>query len=502
MGIIGRQGFKKTIISYIGVFFGLVSTLYIYPLEEAMYGLARFLISVSSLLVPLLSFGTSTLVLRFFPVFRDPKSGHHGFLGLLLILSTVFFLIFSVFLVVWRDVFYQVLRTINLDVEVFSENLLETGVLVYFLITIGLITNYISNFQRIVVPGIFNSLYFKIGLPILILLFYFQLIHEAQFKWGLIFIHFLILASLVIYTVFLGEFHLKPDFSFVTKKIAKSMAGYSIHGVFASLGSTIAFKIDAIMTASMLGFSSTGIFSIADNVAGVIASPFLSLRDISAPIIAQELHDNDLQNIKKLYTSSSISMLIVGLGMLITAYVSLDFIFQLSAQSSILMQGKMVVLMLGLAKVIDMTGGVNGLIISFSKLYRWNIVLILLLAVLNIFLNYALIPIYGINGAALASLLSMTIFSVVKMIFVWIRFRLHPFTFQHLWVVIIAAGAYGLGYIIPHTGYYLLTFVLKAGITGSIFGGLVLYFKFSPEINAMVLRLYDQAKGFLGMKRN
>lgn len=195
-------------------------------------------------------------------------------------------------------------------------------------------------------------------------------------------------------------------------------------------------------------------------------------------------------------------MLIVGLGMLITAYVSLDFIFQLSAQSSILMQGKMVVLMLGLAKVIDMTGGVNGLIISFSKLYRWNIVLILLLAVLNIFLNYALIPIYGINGAALASLLSMTIFSVVKMIFVWIRFRLHPFTFQHLWVVIIAAGAYGLGYIIPHTGYYLLTFVLKAGITGSIFGGLVLYFKFSPEINAMVLRLYDQAKGFLGMKRN
>ncbi len=101
MGIIGRQGFKKTVISYFGVLIGLISTLYIYPLEETLYGVARFLISMAALLIPVLTFGTNSLVVRFFPVFRDKDTGHHGFLVFLFLITTVCFLILGSLMYIW-----------------------------------------------------------------------------------------------------------------------------------------------------------------------------------------------------------------------------------------------------------------------------------------------------------------------------------------------------------------------------------------------------------------
>lgn len=500
MGIIGRQGFKKTVISYIGVLIGLIATLYVYPLEEAMYGLARFLMSIATLLSPIMTLGVHSLVVRFFPYFRDNETGHHGFLGFLLMVSSISYFVFGVLLLIWRDEFYDLLRAIDMNVEVFSENLLETGILVFFLSLSMIFTGYISNFKRIVIPGIFNSLILKIGLPVLILLVYFQLFQEPHFKWGLILIHAVILISLVLYTYHLGELHLKPDFTFITRKLASRMGGYSLHGIIASLGATIAFKIDAIMTASMLGFASTGIYSIADNIAGVIASPYQSIKEISAPIIAQNLHDGDLENVEKIYKSSSIAMLIAGVGMLITVYICLDALFFMSSETQILAQGKSIVLLLGTAKVIDMAAGINNHIISFSSLYRWNIILILILGILNIGFNYILIPRLGINGAALATLLSMTIYNVAKLIFVWVRFKLLPFTFRHIWVLVIALISYLAGFIIPDSGLGFLNLVLKGGVTAGVFGSIVLYFNFSPEITEMVQKLKGQFFRFLNEK--
>lgn len=500
MGIIGRQGLKKTIINYIGVLIGVASTLYIYPLEEAMYGLARFLLSMSILLIPLLTFGTNSLVIRFFPAFKDEETGHHGFLGFLLFVSFVCYVILGTLLYLCRDQFYNILQSINMDKDVFSSNLLEIGILVFLISSITIFTTYISNFKRIVIPGIFNSIYLKIGLPILILLFYFRIIEIPEFKWGLITIHALILLSLVIYTYNLGELYIKPNFNFISKKILIKMSEYSFHGVFASLGSTVAFKIDTIMTASLLGFTSTGVFSIADNIAGIIASPYLSIKEISAPIVAQNLHVGKYDIVNKLYQSTSIALLVIGLGLLITVFVSIDAIFSLSTQHDVLLQGKNVVLLLGMAKVVDMSAGLNNHIISYTSLYRWNIVLVLFLAVCNIAFNFTFIPQYGITGAALATFLSLTIFNLAKLIFVWIRFRMQPFTIRHIWVLVIGALAYFIGFAIPDTGYTLLNIGLKSGITLLTFGGFIIYFNFSPDINAMANTLFARTLQYLKIK--
>src|SRR5690606_12781364 len=154
------------------------------------------------------------LAIRFFPVFRDKQTGHQGFLGLLLLLSTSCFVLLGAILFYSRSYLYELLRTAGMDVAIFSKNLFETGILALLIIKAVSVTSYISNFKLISITVIFNSLYVKIGIPVLVLIYYLQKIQFAEFKEDLIILHALIFVSLLIYTFYLGELYLRSRFSF------------------------------------------------------------------------------------------------------------------------------------------------------------------------------------------------------------------------------------------------------------------------------------------------
>ena len=80
MGIIQRQSIRQTFVNYLATGIGALSTLFIYPRAEAMYGLVLFMTGTATFLYPFASLGITSLVIRFFPVFEDRNSRHHGFL--------------------------------------------------------------------------------------------------------------------------------------------------------------------------------------------------------------------------------------------------------------------------------------------------------------------------------------------------------------------------------------------------------------------------------------
>ena len=57
MGVIKRQSIKQSIVSFLGVGIGVISTIWIYPNNLEIYGLSQFLVGTASLLYPILSFG-------------------------------------------------------------------------------------------------------------------------------------------------------------------------------------------------------------------------------------------------------------------------------------------------------------------------------------------------------------------------------------------------------------------------------------------------------------
>ena len=90
----------------------------------------------------------------------------------------------------------------------------------------------------------------------------------------------------------------------------------------------------------------------------------------------------------------------------------------------------MVVFMIGISKYFELILGNNNAIIFNTKYYKTVLFLGVLLVVIAVGLNAIFIPIYGIIGSAFATLLSITIYSLAKLLFVVKRLHLYPFTKQ------------------------------------------------------------------------
>ena len=94
MGVIQRQSIKRSLVSYIGVGVGVISTLFIYPLESTLYGRIQFVLSVALLLSPVFSLGVKSLAVRFYPEFSEKKEGDRGLFSLLLLLTVLIYAVY------------------------------------------------------------------------------------------------------------------------------------------------------------------------------------------------------------------------------------------------------------------------------------------------------------------------------------------------------------------------------------------------------------------------
>ncbi|MBO7379803.1 MAG: polysaccharide biosynthesis protein, partial [Bacteroidales bacterium] len=91
MGIVIRQSLKATSVNYAGVLLGIFTTFCIMTkyLDPDVIGLTRVLYEVAYVTSMLAMMGAPSSGMRFFPYFKDEKTGHHGFFYYYLLLPVV-----------------------------------------------------------------------------------------------------------------------------------------------------------------------------------------------------------------------------------------------------------------------------------------------------------------------------------------------------------------------------------------------------------------------------
>ncbi len=157
------------------------------------------------------------------------------------------------------------------------------------------------------------------------------------------------------------------------------------------------------------------------------------------------------------------------------------------------MSGKIVILILGIAKLFDMITSVNELIISYSKYFRFNLFALLVLAVLNVIANLIFIPYFDIAGAALATLLSIVLYNSVKTIFIYTKYRIHPFQGQMFKIGLLTGGLYLIGSYMPSINNAFLSIGLKSILLVTVFVYFVLKLKISQEASDLWEKLRSMA---------
>ena len=494
MGVIKRQSIKKSIVSYIGVGIGAISTLFIFPLEPEALGLVRFLVATAVLCYPFASLGTNIMTLRFFPEFKDAEKKHHNFLGLLYGLIVVGFSLFVALAYLFKEAIYGFYQDEDPLILAYL-----TYVIPFTLITAFtyVTTTYISNFQRVVVPHIINDLVIKLALPTFILLFSNQLLTHISLVHSVLGVYTVNLLLLMVYLYWLGEFRLSKNFSFLTRTRIKRMSEYTLFGMLGSFGSLLAFQIDTFMVGSMIGMRPTGVYTMAMFFSNTIQIPMRSVISIVSPIVSQAAQENNYAEIEKLYKKTSITLFISGAFLYGLIVLNLDNLLDLLPKGDVIREGKYVILLLGAAKLIDLATSINGYIINYSKYFRFSLYAILILGVLNIILNLIFIPRFQITGVAMASLISLTLYNIIKVIYVYIRFKMQPFTIHTLKTLLLVSFSFILAWILPSVGHAFWDIVVKSMVFTLCFGSGVLYFNPSPDITETALQLWKRIQKLL-----
>lgn len=485
MGIVQRQSLKNSLVNYLGIVIGGLSTMFIYPLDWELYGEIQFSLSTAILLSAFFSLGSHALVNKYFPYFDTTKT--KGFISLLFIYSAINIIVVSAILYIFRTPFTSILEFGGFDVSKINDNLfiiLPLGVLMVF---IAVLRAHSFNFGRIVYPDIISNFSLKIIVPAIILLSYFSLINYNFAGWVLVIYHIIIVIALMLYLKSLHGLDFQPGvLRRVKRKKHAEMVRYMLYGAMNHVGNILVYKIDVVMIGLLLSTTKVGYYSIFLFLSVVIEIPTKAVFQITGPMISKAFDDNKMDEIRKLYKSSSANLYVVGIVLFSLIWLNIETFFIVMTNGEDLVMYKAVFLLLALTKIIDMVTSINFSIISYSKYFRVNTLFIFILAISNVILNYYLINSFDIVGAALSTGISMLVFNILKTVFVMIKYKMHPFTWPLIIISLFLILAVFLPIMLPELFKSIVLSILISGAFILLFIFVVYKLNISVEINKFI----------------
>jgi O-antigen/teichoic acid export membrane protein len=472
MGIIARQGIKRSFLIIAGNLIGAFSVVFIYPLAKDAYGYAQYLLSFATLLGVFLSFGTSSLVVRFFPDLKEKFEKE--FLTIIFIFAIPTFAFLTLLIAFFKNDFMSFLSKLNFDTDIISSNYTIIYLLSIVLVVISILVLQASNYRRIVIPYAINDLTFKVFLPVVIYTYFIGYFALNGISISLFVFYFLSGVAIAVYLKSLGGLNLGAvSFFDIPVATRKNMFGYMSFSGLNILGEILTTNIDRVMIPLLLSISSNGIYSIFLFMSNSVLIPFSSLYPIASPVISESMHKNDFENVADISKKTSLNGFIAGFLIFLLIWINIRDIVGAMHSKDELLPFINVFLLLGLAKLIYILAGVNTYILIYSKFYKYNLLFVLSLAGMNVVFNYFFINLYGISGAALATLLSVLIYNSTKALFIQLKFKINPFSVYTIPMVLIGTAVYLMAFYLPATSYTLLNIAYKSLLVSMVYYGLI-----------------------------
>ena len=490
MGIIVRQGFKSSIVSYVGVIIGTFNILILYNqfMTQEQLGLyASTLLTFPVIYMSFALLGVPSVAVRFHSQFEDEASRRQLF---------TFIIITPLVGLAGFTLLYLLLKPLYLKFYLDHSPLLVKYYYVFIPLTVGMVyllalESYSRINLRIAVPSLIREVGLRLSNSVLVLLFGFKFITFDTMVMLTVVSYAIAILCMLVYLHFQNRLFTSLDFGFIKHPAFREMYKYGLWVLMGGASAALLPHIEKVLLPAFEGgLGNTAIFDIASRIALVISIPRNAIVMISAPIISQAYARNDISHIDTIYKKSSLNLFIIGSFLFLGIWSNIDSIFGIIPKSDIYTQGKYVVLMVGISRIADMMTGLNSEILTNSRFYRYDIVFMLFFTILLLFSNKALIPMFGFNGAAAAALLSTITYNLVKLFFIKKKMGIQPFTIGTLKVAVLAAVAYLVAQLIPHWGnpedlVYVVIHVLLRSVTVTlIFGGGILLWNVSEDITA------------------
>lgn len=483
MGVIKRQGLKNTFSSYIGIIIGFVNLLIIQPhfLTKEELGLTRVLYSFALLISVFVPMGIGNATIKYFPLFRNEEKRHHGYFGFMLIFPVIGSIIAFIALYLTKDfIFSQYIRESPLFIEFFG----YVFPLIFCLSLISVFSVYCNSNYKSTIPNYLNDIVVRLLTIGVVSVYYLHWINLHQFIAAFVGIYVLQSIGLMIYIFSFDKPGWRIDWEFLRHQKFRQIINYSMLLWFAGVASIGLKYFDSLIIGKYMPLSFVGIYAVAAFIPSIIEAPLNAFDKIASARIAFAWKEGKMDEIQTIYRKSSIYLFIFG-GLLFLN-VNLNIHDLLTFLPAGYEAGGSVVLILSLATLYNMATGLNGPVLFMSERYRTGAVFLVILALIALPLQLIFIPMFGVNGAALATALASIFYNSLLYIYVYKHFKLQPFSKANLQVTFIIAILFLIGWFLPDTGNRILNIVFRSGLISLIYGIIIYRLGFADEVIELI----------------
>jgi O-antigen/teichoic acid export membrane protein len=487
MGIIQKQGIKSSYFIFLGFLIGAVNLLVLFPMyfSKEDQGLVRAMIDIGATLSVFCTLGTLPVVYKFFPFYNHYLGSNKNELPFITLLINL--LGFGILLVIgWynKDFIIRKLGKSPTLGHYFNYVYPYTFFLLLFYwleaFAWGLHKGVMTNFLRETLVRILTTL--------LILVFGLQWINLNQFIALFSCIYVLPMLYLWYTLIQSKQWSFKSiSISSVTRRLKGRMISFALFVFAGQFFNLLARTNDTFMIVGLKGLSDASIFAIATYVSAILEIPQRSLNSISIPILAKAWKEKDFDNIKHIYHKSVSNLLAVGLLLFGLIWLNIQNLVSFLNWISHKQGGGYDALVnlafiMGLAKLIDLGTGVNSQIIGTSNYWKFDFLTNVLFVIVSIPLNYYLIQHYDLIGLAYSNLIAYTLYNSVRFSFLYFKFNLQPYRWEHALFLLLSIGLMLLIHQIPAPENFILNIGIQSLSYGIGFYLLLTWMNPAPEI--------------------
>jgi O-antigen/teichoic acid export membrane protein len=478
MGVVLSQSIKNTLTTYLGFGVGAINVLFLFTnfLSDDYFGLITFIFSTAFILMPLMAFGTHNTIIKFYSTYKTRQS-QNSFLNLMLFLPLVIIIPFGC-------IGYLAFDSIS---HWFSNKNPIIKDYVWLIYISAIAFAYFEVFyawSKVQMQSVFGNfmkeLFHRVCTTILLVCLYFEYLTPHQLVYCIVGVYILRVLIMKLYAFSLR----RPVIKFNRLPGTKNILKYTSLIIIAGSVASIILEIDKFMLGFYVDIENVAYYGVAIYIASVIGVPARAMHQITSPLTATLLNENNIKSLDYLYKRSSLTLFIIGGFIFLLIVLNINQLYELLPEKY--EGGLLIVLLIGASELLNNALGNNNDILFNSNYYRIVLVLGILLVFMTAGLNMVFIPKYGVNGAAYATFIAVFIYNIAKIGFVKYAFKLMPFTRDTLKTVVLILLCLGVFYFWEFPFYAIINILLKSILISVSYVYIVYKFKLSEDITSFI----------------
>jgi O-antigen/teichoic acid export membrane protein len=496
MGVVFRQSIKNSLVIFAGALLGTLiiwlSTHYIR--DKQMFGYTKTLTQQAVTLSLLVLLGFNNTMGVFVHRYAHQEKKRKLMLTLCFGLPLIVMGVVTIGYCIGKEWILKHFQPADIPLmrEYFYWLPLYTLLFMYMVI----FEQYLGSQMKVAVSAFMREVLVRVMAIVLLLLFAFDYISFHSLVVGTVLIYIVPVAIFYFLSVRTEQFGYSLQFGDMEPSDYREMFHFSWYHFLLTASIILLSSMDLLLLPfyDHKGLNSVAVYSIAVFLLSFLQMPYKAMYPGSYTVLARAFADNDMPKAQDLFERSSVNMLIPTVFMAVLITCNLPNAVAVISNGYEGLIPVFEILMVG--KVFDIATGMNDQVLSVANYYKFNFYVSLVLT-LTLFLALKfLVPVMGVNGAALATSLTIIVFNTVKFLFVRRKLGMQPFSVQTLKIVAVGGITWAATSLVPVVGNPFTDCLVRSVVVCILFLFLLLWLQPSADLRAYLLMVRQQKKLF------